>query len=90
MAFHALASLLYSMMVGRVGRTRVLCWSLWRVLLPDDLVIHQTRLPPLQTFSHLQTPPPHQCSSARPFRAGISTLISHLWLCNELRLLIHL
>lgn len=44
---------------------------------------HPLSLPPLPAKAH-------QCGSARPFRAGISTLISHLWRSNELRLLIHL
>lgn len=57
MAFHSVASLLYSMVVvGRVGRARVLCWSLRRVLLLDDLVIHQ--IIDVRTSSHPQTAPP--------------------------------
>lgn len=59
----------------------LMTWSFikWGSRPSEPLAIHEHPPPPFQ-----------QCGSARPFRAGISTLISHLWRSNELRLLIHL
>lgn len=62
-----------------------MCGTVWGVLLPADLVIHQTGSIHPTYPPHL--PHPSTRLSARP---GISTLISHLWRPNELRLLVHL
>lgn len=73
-------------------------WSFWRVLLTDDLVVHQItgRSPthPNLEPSTYTSPSPNSQGPwlwlCQAFRSGISTLISHLWHSNELRLLIHL
>lgn len=71
-----------------------MCETSWEVLLLANLAIHQTVSihRPLHSLylQPLCSPPtqgPSMWLSAKP---GISTLISHLWRPNELRLLLHL
>lgn len=92
-AFH----FLYSVKMGGAHAMEArVCRSFWRVLLTDDQVIHQIRSATHPKLVPSTDTPPSPNSQGpwlwlcKAFRSGISTLISHLWHSNELRLLIHL
>lgn len=71
-----------------------MCGTSWAVVSLANLVIHQTESihrPHHSLYLQPLCSPPTQGPSVRlSAKPGISTLISHLWHPNELRLLLHL
>lgn len=76
---------------GQAGEYVNACVCVGLQGLLTDLAIHQTGsiYRPLHRL-HSLVPPTQDASVVLPGMLGVSTLISHLWHPNELRLLLHL